>query len=282
VLDGWSHSSILPSSPTKANILIDQTRHARLADFGLVTIISDPTNLLSSSSYQQAGTARWMSPELIAPQRFGFEKGRPTKSSDCYALAMAIYEIVSGNLPFHNQGNIAVLVSVLDGERPPRGVRFTKSLWEMLERCWTSQPTDRPSIGDVLQCLEAVSKLWKPHPLEAGEEIEKGGDNWDSSNGSSGASNKIMAIEKRIAASSGLDRLTSHPPMSISTTARSSIVEAISKMDVDRPGCRPIGLDPLVSRIDSKEGGTNQVGAIQSHKLLTSQRVVCTGPVHSF
>ena len=211
-----------------------------------------------------------MSPELIAPQRFGLGKSRPTKSSDCYALAMAIYETVSGNLPFHNQGNIAVLVSVLDGERPPRGVRFTKSLWEMLERCWESQPDDRPSIGDVLQCLEAVSKLWEPHPPEAGEEIERGGDNWDSSNGSSGVSNRVMAIEKRIAASSSLDHLTNHPPGPSSTIARLSIVEAIGKMDVDHPGCRAIDLDPLVSQIDSNDGGTNQVGAIQSHKPLPS------------
>jgi hypothetical protein len=34
----------------KANILIDQTGNARLADFGLLTIISDPANHLSSSS----------------------------------------------------------------------------------------------------------------------------------------------------------------------------------------------------------------------------------------
>jgi len=139
-----------------ANILIDQTGNARLADFGLLTIISDPTNRFSSSSHAQAGTARWMGPELIDPQRFGLKDNRPTKSSDCYALGMVIYETISGNLPFHQYGDLTVFTKVLSGERPNRGVGFTDSLWKMLKSCWTPRPNKRPSIEGVLQCLEKV------------------------------------------------------------------------------------------------------------------------------
>ena len=95
-----------------------------------------------------------MSPELIAPQRFGFNKSRPTKASDCYALGMVIYEIISGNVPFHKHTDLAVAMKVLEGEYPPRGMRFTKGLWKMLEQCWVSQPDNRPSIEDVHRCLE--------------------------------------------------------------------------------------------------------------------------------
>ncbi|KAF9790923.1 kinase-like domain-containing protein [Thelephora terrestris] len=142
-----------------ANILIDQTGQARLADFGLLTIISDPTNLLSSSSYTQGGTARWMSPELIAPEDFGMKTSRPTEFSDCYSLGMVIYETISGNLPFHEDTDLTVFVKVLKGERPRREAGFTTSLWEMLERCWMPQPNHRPSVEDVLRCLETCSSL---------------------------------------------------------------------------------------------------------------------------
>jgi serine/threonine protein kinase len=109
-------------SPVKANILIDQSGHARLADFGLLTIITDPTNPFASSSYTQGGTARWMSPELIDPQRFGLKGSRPTRSSDCYALGMVIYETISGNLPFHEHTDLTVFVKVLEGRASsPRG-----------------------------------------------------------------------------------------------------------------------------------------------------------------
>src|ERR1700753_223942 len=120
---GFSLSALL-ILPVKSNILIDQTGHARLADFGLVTIISDPTNFTPSTSCAQGGTARWMSPELIAPEKFGFETSRPTKSSDCYALGMVIYETISGNVPFHKCIETVVYVKVMLGEHPSRGAVF--------------------------------------------------------------------------------------------------------------------------------------------------------------
>jgi len=96
-----------------------------------------------------------MSPELIAPERFGFKSSRPTKASNCYALGMVIYETISGNLPFHKHTDLAVAMKVLEGEYPPRGMRFTKGLWRMLEQCWVSQPNNRPSIEDLHRCLGA-------------------------------------------------------------------------------------------------------------------------------
>ena len=94
-----------------------------------------------------------MSPELIDPQRFGFERSRPTKHSDCYALGMVIYETISGHLPFHQHGDLTVFVKVLAGERPPREAGFTDGLWKMLESCWAPQPNSRPNVSDILRIL---------------------------------------------------------------------------------------------------------------------------------
>jgi len=44
-------------------------------------------------SFTAGGTVRWMSPELLDPDRFGFADDRPTKQSDCYALGMVVYEV---------------------------------------------------------------------------------------------------------------------------------------------------------------------------------------------
>jgi len=76
-----------------------------------------------------------MSPELIAPQRFGLESSRPTQSSDCYAFGMVIYETISGHLPFHRHADLTVFVKVLEGERPLREVGFVDGLW-VCGRCW--------------------------------------------------------------------------------------------------------------------------------------------------
>ena len=97
-----NYPDTLTNLPAQAGMLVDEAENARLTDFGLLTILSDPANLLSSSSNSKGG--RWMSPELIVPEEFGFEKYRATVSSDCYALGMVVYEVISGNIPFHKSG----------------------------------------------------------------------------------------------------------------------------------------------------------------------------------
>ena len=253
VSDGQSYSPVLLYSLVKANILIDQTGHARLADFGLLTIMKDPTNLLTSSSYTQGGTARWMSPELIAPQRFGLKSSRPTEASDCYALGMVVYETISGKLPFHEDADLTVFVKVLEGERPLRGARFRNDLWRMLEQCWKSQPSDRPTIEDVLRCLEMLSNLSEPPSPETDEGMVTDGGDWDSTHGSSGISNGTSDA-------------------STTTSFNSSYV-------ADRP---PSPTPVSIPRVDSNGGGTYQVSPIGFHTYLTLRMTRRVGPVHSF
>jgi len=165
----------------KLNILIDQNDQARLADFGFLTIVSDNTNFTTSSSLAIHGTTRWMSPELLRAQQLGLRDSRPTKGSDCYALGMVIYEVLSGLVPFTRFHSFIVPQKVIAGERPGRpegakGVWFADGLWETLTLCWEAQPESRPDIETVLECL--VSRTWKPLPPQVDEsaEIE---DDWD-------------------------------------------------------------------------------------------------------
>ena len=76
----------------QANVLVDNTGTARLADFGLMSTVALSTVLFSESDVSPGGTLRWMSPELLDPTHSGSE-GRPTRESDCYALGMVIYEV---------------------------------------------------------------------------------------------------------------------------------------------------------------------------------------------
>ena len=109
-----------------------------------------------------------MSPERISPEDFGLKTSRPSKSSDCYSLGMVIYEIISGNVPFHEDIDFTVFVKVLKGERPRREEGFPDSLWDMMERCWMPQPSDRSGVEDVLQCLETCSdRVGEEHSPQA-------------------------------------------------------------------------------------------------------------------
>ena len=152
----------------------------------MLSILLDPRYLLSSSSHTQGGTTRWMSPERIDPERFGLKDSRPTIPSDCYALGMVIYEIISGNLPYHKHADPTVLMKIVGGEHPPRGANFTEDLWGMLERCWAVEPNIRPSIEGVLQCLEMAPDLSEPPSPRADDGTDADGGGWVTETSSSG------------------------------------------------------------------------------------------------
>ena len=105
-----------------------------------------------------------MSPELFDLE---IQNHRPTKYSDCYALGMVIWEVLSGHVPFYQIANWVVSGKILRGDRPEKpqgaeGVWFTDEVWEVLGFCWATELDSRPSIEDILQCLGKVSGSWKP------------------------------------------------------------------------------------------------------------------------
>ena len=185
-LKGVCIRALIAISPPKAffiklNILIDQVGQARLADFGLLAIISDSAHHTSSSTPKGAGTTRWMSPELLDPERFGLGDGRPTKWSDTYALGMVILEVLTGKPPFPNCNGMVVMRKVVEGGRPGRpqgqeGVWFTSGLWEMLKQCWSLQPERRPTIDAVLQRLKQGSRAWRPLPPNSDDYAQSNSD----------------------------------------------------------------------------------------------------------
>jgi len=108
-----------------------------------------------------------MSPELIYPERFNLAKSRPTEKSDCYAMGMVIYEVLSGQTPFFPSIPVVIIGKVLEGKRPQRpqgeeGKLFTDAIWGLLELCWKHQPSDRANIRAMLSCLEGNPPVWLP------------------------------------------------------------------------------------------------------------------------
>jgi len=106
-----------------------------------------------------------MSPELHDPDKFGMKDGRPTRESDCYALGMVIYEVLSGRAPFPRCTVAVVIRKIMDGKRPerPQGESwFTDDLWRTLEHCWEPEPDDRPGLSTILQCLGRVAQPSRP------------------------------------------------------------------------------------------------------------------------
>ena len=151
----------------KSNILIGNDGRARLTGFGLLRLVSD-------RSAMTGGETSWMSPELI---NVSGPRSHPSKGSDCYALGMVIYEVLSGQPPFSQLGPVDIIRKVQSGGRPTRphgekGKLFTARIWGMLEHCWKPQPWDRPSAKVVLLGIEGKSSPSRPHSMDVDMETD--------------------------------------------------------------------------------------------------------------
>jgi len=162
-----------------ANILINKSFRACLADFGLSTIVGAEsaaaarTSLVSVvsdaslMSFTTGGTTRWMSPELLDPGRFGIADCRPTKQSDCYAFGMVAYEVLCGNPPFWEITNGGAVINAIMNDRRPQkpeaaeSLGFTNELWEIVERCWSVDAGARPDVRTLLSHLNRATWSWE-------------------------------------------------------------------------------------------------------------------------
>ena len=102
-----------------------------------------------------------MSPELLYPEQYDLKDSQPTKESDYYALAMVIFEVLSGRPPFAGYKGFIVTRKVIEGERPERPGHpwFTDDLWETLQQCWSPQPKDRLTAEVILEFLVSFA-IW--------------------------------------------------------------------------------------------------------------------------
>ena len=145
-----------------------------------MTIVHDPSlEMESSSSEAGRGTAPFMAPELLVPSKFNLDKSTPTKEADVYAMGMVIYQVcatqcqcarisiltlqvLTGTLPFGKISGSEVVFKVLMGGRPSKPANAPKlglsdDIWELLEGCWETERTSRPSVEGVLTRAKAAA-----------------------------------------------------------------------------------------------------------------------------
>ncbi|KAJ7107517.1 kinase-like domain-containing protein, partial [Mycena epipterygia] len=135
------------------NILISDDNSACLSDFGLATRISDAesSTAMPTSSSNHGGSVRWFAPELIEPTTFGCERFVRTPASDVYAYGCVCLELYTGSPPFSDvKPEVAAMLRVIKGERPPRPAAMCEELWHLVSTAWAADSHTRPTIHDII------------------------------------------------------------------------------------------------------------------------------------
>lgn len=109
---GYIHRDIKPG-----NILFDAEGHAYISDFGVAKALGEKSNApqtVYTGTGMVLGTPQYMAPEMVLGQAFD---GRV----DQYALAVTVYEMVSGCFPFEGPTGAAILLKQSTEQPQPLG-----------------------------------------------------------------------------------------------------------------------------------------------------------------
>lgn len=132
--------------------------YAKVLDFGLAKVTERemrPGSVVLTQEGMVFGTPEFMSPEQA--------QGRIlTPASDIYSLAVILYEVLTGKLPFDGSNSAeyiqlhATTAPVPINERVP-GKTFPPLLWTVLEKALAKNIEDRfTSAGEFARALDAV------------------------------------------------------------------------------------------------------------------------------
>ncbi|CAE6453810.1 unnamed protein product [Rhizoctonia solani] len=139
-----------------ANVLISEDGTPVLADFGNSTHTAQSMKFTQTTT-ERSWTMRWSAPELI------IGSGPQSKAADVYALAMTIYEIMTGTLPYDGKLEHTIIYMVTTKKEPPErpctipiSHEGGNELWELLLRCWSFEPEARPSAIETATILKTI------------------------------------------------------------------------------------------------------------------------------
>ena len=147
---------------------MDDSSHARIADFGLAMVTQNLDSMLGTSCHR-GHTTRWAAPEVLSG-------GSHTKEADIFSFAMVMIEVLlgrsvvcgalayycltpmqvfTGAIPFSDSSSVMAMLAITQGLRPlqPKHPAFTEKLWTLMKRCWDHNPNSRPDVTEALQIL---------------------------------------------------------------------------------------------------------------------------------
>uniref|UniRef100_A0A672G5C8 Tyrosine-protein kinase n=1 Tax=Salarias fasciatus TaxID=181472 RepID=A0A672G5C8_SALFA len=123
-----------------ANILVSETLHCKIADFGLARIIESEYTAQEGAKFP----IKWTAPEAINFGTFSIK-------SDVWSFGILLTEVVTyGRIPYPGMTNPEVIRSLDRSYRMPSPDGCPEELYEIMLNCWKEKPEERPTF-DFLQ-----------------------------------------------------------------------------------------------------------------------------------
>jgi eukaryotic-like serine/threonine-protein kinase len=133
-----------------ANVLIDETGLVKIVDFGVAAAQLEGDTQLTKTGYV-IGSPKYMAPEQILGKKVD-------ERADIYSLGVILYEMLTGEPPYHRGDHMAVMYQHVQGKaRPPIEVNaaIPPGLSEIVMRSMTVDKAKRfQSMDELRSALE--------------------------------------------------------------------------------------------------------------------------------
>jgi serine/threonine protein kinase len=148
----YLHSKNIVSRNIKpANVGFDSRGTIKLFDFGFAIGLperndTNPTGLL----FDKCGSPRYMPPEMGLSLGYGLE-------ADTYAFGILFWQMCSLEQPFSDIASVEAFERdvFIGGKRPTVVSSWPVAVKEIVSRCWSTEPSRRPSMLDVKTLLSS-------------------------------------------------------------------------------------------------------------------------------
>ena len=142
-----------------ANVMINLLNEPILMDFGIAKIVGGRSHTATGAAL---GTASYMSPEQVRGEKTDHR-------SDIYALGIMLYEMLSGETPYHGDSTYQVMVKHINEPLPDIQLVETNtpnSLVNILERALSKDPDNRFQTAKEMAAALSTAALQLQGPTD--------------------------------------------------------------------------------------------------------------------
>ncbi len=147
----WDKHRLVHRDLKPGNVFLTKAGEIKLLDFGIASRARSTGTDLGLAT-PNAGTAGYRAPEA------GTSQGAPRPQLDVYAVAVMIYQLLEGRLPFDQ--HTALL-------EPAKPAALNAQQWEVLKRGFANRAGERPQ--SVAELLDALKQAAEPSAEEAAQ-----------------------------------------------------------------------------------------------------------------
>ncbi|MES3020983.1 MAG: SUMF1/EgtB/PvdO family nonheme iron enzyme [Pseudomonadota bacterium] len=143
----WDKHRLVHRDIKPGNVFLTKAGEVKLLDFGIAARARGSFGAVGLEAPASSGTSGYRAPEAGARQQ------QPGQALDVYAVAVMVYLMAAGKLPFEG-----VRAAGRAGQTPPRPSALTAPQWEALQQGFSIDPAARPAtVAALLAALRVAS-----------------------------------------------------------------------------------------------------------------------------